>query len=185
MERHCALGNRHMRSCLLRLRSHFARLGAMGVTEVSPHSTKHVIDFHAQQLEQLAKFRANFGEFRTMVADMVLEAARATFSESGFSYDDYPAELSAYGASATAASTLSGISGIQQQQLQQQQQLPPARKLTFIEQVELHFLNTSLRVPALLDNVAMEENKIKTCLWPQASHYGSSCLNSFLSLPKE
>ncbi len=74
-----------------------------------------------------------------MVAGMVLEAAKATFTEAGFSYDDYAAEVLAYGASgggAGAASTLSGISGLQQQeQQQQQQQLPQPRKLTFIEQV--------------------------------------------------
>ncbi len=76
-----------------------------------------------------------------MVVSMVLEASRATFTDSGFSYDDYASELLAYGASAAAASTLSGMSGMQMQQ-QQQQQLPQPRKLTFIEQVNLDILQS-------------------------------------------
>ena len=52
-ERHCALGNKHMRGCLIKLWSHFARISAMGITEISSHSTKHINDFHTQQIEQV------------------------------------------------------------------------------------------------------------------------------------
>ncbi len=79
-----------------RVKSHLSQLCSMGVTEVSTKTTKHIKDFHDRQLELVEKFRENFTDFRTLLVKLVLDAAKATFTEAGFDYSGYAAELDAY-----------------------------------------------------------------------------------------
>ncbi len=129
LEHHPLLGrNRHTRRALLRLGDQLARVSAMGVADIPANSTRHVNDFAEHQQRQLAAFRNNWSEFRSAVlTPTVLDAAKSTFADAGFSYDDYAAELAAHSSAIGVASTLSGLSD-------PNQQLRPPKKLTFIEQ---------------------------------------------------
>lgn len=129
-----------MRSCYLKVQAHLAKLSIMGVTDIPKSSTKHINDFSAQQATQIERFQDNFRDFRALIIKLVLDACKTTFTEQGFSYDDYHSELGAILMStsrgavaapglAQGSTTLSGIS-----QLKNPMMTQPVKKLTFIEQ---------------------------------------------------
>ena len=135
-EKSCIFGNKYMRGCYIKTRNNLAHLCVMGITDISAKTTKHINDFYSQQTSQIAKFQENFMEFRAMMLRQVLDAAKATFTEEGFSYEDYSNEMAALnfargvggggGGKPHHSSTLSGISQIRS--------APRVKKLTFIEQ---------------------------------------------------
>lgn len=126
-------GCKPMKICFVKVRSLLAQLETMGVVTVSMKSTKHINDFHAQQIDQIAKFKANFADFRAMLLKLVLEACSSTFSDAGFNQEDYGNEFIMYKLSKSRgtdrkSSTLSGLSP------GQDRHRPTTKKLSFIEQ---------------------------------------------------
>ena len=99
----------------------FNRLSAMSVTDISTTTTKHIKDFASQQAEQVQRFSRNLSDFRSsVVVHSVLDACKSTFSDAGFSYDEYAAEVMVFraekgsslglGGGLQGESTISGIS---------------------------------------------------------------------------
>ena len=87
----CIFGNSKMRHCFLQVQSLVGRLVDMGITEILPRKTYEVDDFFARQKSLVSDFATNFGDFRNIVCQLVLDTCRSTFSDAGFIYEVYPA----------------------------------------------------------------------------------------------
>ena len=86
----CIFGNSKMRHCFLQVQSLVGRLVDMGITEILPRKTYEVDDFFARQKSLVSDFATNFGDFRNIVCQLVLDTCRSTFSDAGFIYEVYP-----------------------------------------------------------------------------------------------
>ena len=138
-ENSCIFGNSKMRHCFLQVQSLVGKLTDMGVTEILARKTYDLDDFFSRQLTLVSNFATNFGDFRHIVCQLVFDTCKATFSDAGFSSDEYPLELAEIERLAQReyeGRTLyssSGSSGSSSRSSSRSYQKP--RKLTFIEQV--------------------------------------------------
>jgi hypothetical protein len=129
----CIFGNTKMRHCFLQVQTLVGRLTDMGVTEILPRKTYDLNDFFSRQLTLVSEFANNFGDFRNIVCQLVIDTCKATFSDAGFHYEDYSLEL-AYTQrqlqkqySSQNQSETSSVSSMSSHER--------PKKLTFIEQV--------------------------------------------------
>lgn len=129
-------GNAKMRHCFMQVQGLVGKLTDMGVTEILQRKTYDIDDFFAHQLTLTADFAKNFGDFRQIVCQLVLDTCKSTFTDAGFSSDDYILELAeverqaqkeyAVGSLSSSSRSSSSLSHAKH---------PKPRKLTFIEQV--------------------------------------------------
>ena len=65
----------------------------MGITEILPRKTYEVDDFFARQKSLVSDFATNFGDFRNIVSQLVLDTCKSTFGDAGFLYEEYNLEV--------------------------------------------------------------------------------------------
>ncbi len=136
-ETSCIFGSSKMRHCFLQVQALVGKLTDMGVTEILQRRTYDLDDFFSRQLGLTLDFGRNFGEFRNIVCQLVLDTCKSTFADAGFSSDEYELEVAEVERQAqreyTAGSMSSSRSSSRSSQASGRRRKP--RKLTFIEQV--------------------------------------------------
>ncbi|CAB4070378.1 DNAH [Lepeophtheirus salmonis] len=112
-----------LRSSLSKIMALMSSLTDMGVILLETSKTYNLEDFYGIQEERVDTFRKDLQNFRSVIKRIVYDACKATFSQSGFSLDDYRIECNYL-----------------QRQLSDNTSLSPEaryevpKKLTFIEQ---------------------------------------------------
>ena len=86
----------------------------MGITEILPRKTYEVDDFFARQKSLVSDFATNFGDFRNIVSQLVLDTCKSTFGDAGFLYEEYNLEVAyRYGYGHTTMSKIFAAASVQ------------------------------------------------------------------------
>ena len=145
----CIFGNTKMRHCFLQVQSLVGRLVDMGITEILPRKTYEVDEFFTRQKSLISDFATNFGDFRNIVSQLVLDTCKSTFSDAGFLYEEYNLEITysqkqiqkQYESRAQSVATSGGKTSTSRTSTASEER---PKKLTFIQQVNKRYVCENL-----------------------------------------